>query len=87
MYIHVISVNKGESKETEQKKAEVEQLESEFDDMIILAQEDMMQKKVEVRHLRQCIIRLPGDLKKEHRLFVKSVKRELRDAASTETHL
>ena len=44
----------------------------------------MIRNKIEVLHLRHSIIRLPGDLKKEHRLFVSKVKTELKKAESVE---
>ena len=71
-------------KEAEETKDEVEQLERKFDDIILRAQDDMIRNKIEVLHLRHSIIRLPGDLKKEHRLFVSKVKPELKEAKSIE---
>ena len=40
----------------------------------------MIRNKIEVLHLRHSIIRLPGDLKNEHHIFVKKVKAELKKA-------
>ena len=44
----------------------------------------MIRNKIEVLHLRHSIIRLPGDLKREHCLFVKKVKKTLKKAKSIE---
>ena len=44
----------------------------------------MIRNRIKVLHLRHSIIRLPGDLKKEHRLFVRKVKPELKKAKSIE---
>ena len=71
-------------KEAEETKEEVEQLENKFDDIVVHAQDDMIRNMIEVLHLRQSIIRLPGDLKNEHHMFVKEVKPELQKAKSIE---
>ena len=42
----------------------------------------MIRNKIEVLHLHHSIIRLPGDLKNEHLIFVKTVKAELKKAES-----
>ena len=42
----------------------------------------MIRNEIEVLHLRHSIIRLPGDLKNEHHMFVKKVKAELKKAES-----
>ena len=42
----------------------------------------MIRNKIEVLHLRHSIIRLPGDLKNEHHIFIKKVKAELKKAES-----
>ena len=44
----------------------------------------MIRNKIEVLHLRHSIMRLPGDLKNEHHIFVKKVKAELKKAETIE---
>ena len=65
-------------------KEKEKQLEKTFDDIILHAQEDMIRNKIKIRYLRHSIIRLPGDLKREHEFFVEKVKTELKKAESIE---
>lgn len=67
----------------ETKKA-IDQLEKNFDDLVLHAQDDMIFNKVDVRHLRHSITRLPGDLKDEHEQFLKEEKEEIRKAEKVE---
>ena len=73
------------SKEIDEAKEEVKQLEKRFDARVLSAQDDMIHNKVEVRHLRHSIIRLPRDLKSEHHSFLsKKVKKKLEKAKTIE---
>ena len=75
----------GKSKEIDEAKEEVKQLEKKFDARVLSAQDDMIHNKVEVRHLRHSIIRLPRDLKSEHHSFLsKKVKKKLEKAKTIE---
>ena len=74
----------GDIEEKEMTKEEEKQLEKTFDDIILHAQEDMIRNKIKIRYLRHSIIRLPGDLKREHEFFVEKVKTELKKAESIE---
>ena len=78
------SVYIGKSKEIDEAEEEIKQLEKTFDDIIICAQDDMMQNKVEVRHLRHSIVRLPRHLKCEHQFFVQKVRKKLEKAKTIE---
>ena len=74
----------GDIEEKEMTKEKEKQLEKTFDDIILHAQEDMIRNKIKIRYLRHSIIRLPGDLKREHEFFVEKVKTELKKAESIE---
>ena len=74
----------GDIKQKEMTKEEVKQLEKTFDEIILRAQKDIMRNKIEILDLRHSIIRLPGDLKSEHKFFVDEVKAELKKAESIE---
>ena len=84
IFVVLLFYTLGILKEAEETKEEVKQLERKFDDIILHAQDDMIRNKIEVLHLRHSIVRLPGYLKREHRLFVSKVKTELKKAESIE---
>ena len=65
-------------------KAEIHRLENKFSNLTFNAQEDMISNEVEVRHLRQSFFLRPGDLRSEHKSFVKENKAELKGAESIE---
>ena len=74
----------GKYNEIYEAKEEVMQLEKRFDDIVLCAEDDMMQNKVKVRHLRHTVIRLPCHLKSEHQFFVKSVIKKIGKAETIE---
>ena len=55
----VLCIYIGKYNEIDEAKEEVKQLEKRFDDIVSFAEDDMMQNKVKVRHLRNSVIRLP----------------------------
>lgn len=68
----------------EDTKKAINQLEKDFDALVLHAQDDMISNKVDVRHLRHSITRLPGDLKDEHEQFVKEEREEIKKAENVE---
>ena len=60
----------------------IERLENRFDDLVFHAQEDMETNHVNARRLRQSIVRLPYELKKEHKIFIKELEEDLKKAES-----
>ena len=64
--------------------AAIKNLEEKFDDLVLHAQDDMITNHVDLRHLRHSIIRLPCQLKSEHKKFIKEVKDDLMKAESVD---
>ena len=53
-----------------------------FDDLVFHAQNDMITNRVDPQRLLQSIVRLPYELKKEHKKFTKEMEEDLKEAKS-----
>ena len=64
--------------------AAIKKLEEKFDDLVLHAQDDLSTNHVDLRYLRHSIIRLPCQLKSEHKEFINKVKEDLMKAESVD---